>query len=102
MILDIIKNDKSIIARDSAVIAVANYTRTSIQAAAVAYPYLKIAMMVHKGRHAHHAMRGLEFVGMFMPDKKEDIIKLTQNFISHSRGVVRKAAKALIRTLEAS
>ena len=100
VIRQIINDDKSIIARDYAVIALSGYAKTSPQAAMEVYPLLKEAMHVFEGRHAHHAMRGIEFMAIFHPDKIEEILILIQPFEDHKRGVIRKTAKKLIQALQ--
>ena len=98
---EIIRSDESTIVRDYAVDAVGNYARTGMQAAKEAYPVLKEALSVWSGKHAAHALDGLANVAVAAPGLGDEIRVCGQRYLDHSRGVVRKAAKALLKALKA-
>lgn len=52
------QNDASVIRRDYAVDALANYAATNQGAAESTYPLLKEALTVWNGKQAGHALRG--------------------------------------------
>ena len=97
----IIQSDKSIIARDCAVIALSGFAAASPQAAIEVYPLLQEALTVFEGRHAHHTMKGLEFVAIFYPEKVKEILNFIQPFENHKRGVIRKSALKLMKNIQA-
>jgi len=97
---EIIQNDTSIIARDCAVRAIGNYAGTGKTAAQEAYPILIQAIPVRDYRHAHLAINGLMKVLEYMPDKKSELENIGEQFMESSRGVLKKAAKKLLKALD--
>ncbi len=97
---EMIQGDASVIVRDHAVQAVGNYAATSPQAARMAYPYLKQALEACDGKQAGHALNGLAKVAAAAPKLKDELQTIGQGYTSHPRGVVRKAAKALLAATE--
>jgi len=95
---EIIRNDKSIIVRDYTVDAVGNYARSGAQAAREAYPILKEALTVWEGKHAGHALAGLANVVTTEPSLREEISSYGKQYLEDKRGVVRKAARTLIKS----
>ncbi len=93
---EMIRFDTSVIVRDHAVQAIGNYAATSPKAARAAYPYLKQGLVAWEGKQAGRALNGLAKVALAVPKLKDELRTIGMGYTSHSRGVVRKAAKALI------
>ena len=96
----IIHNDKSVIAKDCAVRAVSNYAGTGKKAAKKAYPILMRSIPVRDNRHAHHAIKGLIEIARLMPETREELERVGMEFMDVKRGVLRKAARELLRTID--
>jgi len=97
---EIIRSDKSTITRDHAVDAVGNYAGTGRRAAREAYPLLQEALEAWGGKHAARALNGLANVAAAAPELADEVRAYGERYLDHSRGVVRKAAKRLLRSLE--
>lgn len=93
----LISTEKSVIARDYAITAIAGYASTSKEAAQRAYPYLKKAIDQWADWHAHQAMRGLVHVIEYWPLLKKEIKSIAELFIDSPRGVVKKEAQRLLK-----
>ena len=96
---ELIHTDRSVIVRDWAVQAVANYAGSGRKAAAKAYPLLLKAIPLWEFKQAHHALRGLINVAKLLPEKRDEIEPLGEEFMHHRRGVLSKAAKELLKAL---
>jgi len=96
----IIQTDSSTIARDYAVTAIGNYAMASVQAAQSAYPILKKALILWEGKHTARALDGLRNVADVMPNLVPEIRALAKGLCDDRRGVVRKAARSLVRAIE--
>ena len=97
---ELIRADASVIVRDYAVDAIANYAPTSPKNARAAYPYLKEALTTWEGKQAGHALKGLANVATTVPKLAPELNELGQHYLTHRRGVVRQAAKALVQATE--
>jgi len=97
---EIIRPDKSIIVRDYAVDAVGNYASVDKPAAENAYPILKEALTVWEGKQAGHALKGLTNVGERIPAFHLELHTIAEDFSNNKRGVVVKAAKALLKVTQ--
>jgi hypothetical protein len=97
---DIIHNDSSVIVRDYAVDAISNYAKTSKKAAQAAHPILIEALTVWDGKQAAHALNGLTHVVSAVPSLGGELRAIGIRYHDSGRGVVRKAAKALIKAIE--
>jgi len=97
---EIIQTDTSIIARDCAVRAVANFAGTGKSAADDAYPVLLKAVRVRDCRHGHHAMNGLINAAQYLPEKLDEIEKIGEEFSDADRGVLKKAAVRLLQKID--
>jgi hypothetical protein len=95
-----LRNDSSVIVRDHAVDAVGNYAGTGPAAAEVAYPILTEALAAWEGKQAARALNGLSKVVAILPELAGEISSLGQQYLDHRRGVIRKAAKSLLWTIE--
>ena len=99
---EIIRLDGSVIARDYAVDAVGNYAGTNIQAARAAYPLLMDALTVYNGKQAGHALAGLAKAVAADPGLRDELSPVWERFADSARGVVRKAARALMKAIQAN
>lgn len=97
----LIRSDPSVIVRDYATDAIAGYAATGKPAAAEAYPLLKDALGVWGGKHAGHALKGLACVAALAPELREEIGAIAAEYSQSGRTVVRKAAKELLKGIEA-
>jgi hypothetical protein len=97
-----IQTDASVIVRDYATDAIANYASTSIAAAECAYPLLKETLTLWGGKQAGHALKGLAHVAVLVPSAHPELRAIAEEYSHSSRGVVRKAAKGLLKVLEAA
>jgi hypothetical protein len=97
---EIIRLDGSVIARDYAVDAVGNYAGTNLSAARAAYPLLVDALTVYKGRQAGHALMGLAKAVAADPGLRNELGPIGERFADNESGVVRKAAKTLIKAIK--
>lgn len=95
----LLESDKSVIVRDYATTAFANYASTGPQAARDAYPHLRKALLVWEGRHAARALEGLRHVALAIPELVAEIRPVAESYLRDRRGVVNKAAKALLEAL---
>jgi len=96
----IIRTDSSIIVRDYAVDALGNYAATGQAAAEKAYPLLKEALTLWEGKQAAHALKGLANVGVAAPHLRDEIYACGFRYLDHGKGVIRKAAKELMKAVE--
>jgi hypothetical protein len=97
---NIIRNDSSVIVRDYAVDAISNYAETSKKAALAACPLLIEALTVWNGKQAAHALNGLINVASAIPSLHCELRDIGVHYQDSGRGVVRQAAKALIKATE--
>lgn len=94
---EMIRTDVSVIVRDYAVDAVANYARAGHKPAEAAYPYLKQALTTWDGKQAGHALNGLVVAAVALPKLRPELSEIGARYLEDRRGVVRKAANALVR-----
>lgn len=99
MLMDRIRTDTSVIVRDYASDAMANFASTGAAAAECAYPLLKEALTLWGGKQAGHALKGLAHVAAFVPRARTELRVIAEDYSRSDRGVVRKAAKELIKVL---
>jgi len=95
----IVKTDSSIIVRDYTVDVIANAAGASPADAGWAYPILVACLSLWEGRHAGHALPGLGQVAECLPEHRDEIGRRAAKLVDHQRGVVRKAARRLVKTL---
>jgi hypothetical protein len=93
----ILHNDKSIIVRDYCVDAIGNYAGSGREEALATYPLLKEGLEAWDNRHAGHALSGLAKAITAAPELREETQAMAQPYLAHPKGVVRKAAKALMK-----
>lgn len=99
-LVEIIRADSSLIVRDYATDAIANYAAVGPDEAQAAYPVLKEALRLWDGKHAGHALNGLGHVARQVPTLRDELCGLGHEYLGHGRAVIQKAAKALIRTID--
>lgn len=95
----LLESDTSTIVRDYATDALGGYSSTSTEAAHDAFPYLRLALTAAGGKHAGRALGGLQKAVVAAPDLGAEIRALVQPFLEHERGVVRKAAGQLVKSI---
>lgn len=95
-----IRADASVIVRDYATDAIANYAASGKSAAEKAYPLLKEALTVWNGKHAGHALKGLVNVVKRVPALRDELYAIGEEYSRSSKSVVRKAAKELLRAVK--
>lgn len=98
-LVDLLHHDNSVIVRDYATNTIGNYARTSVEAARAAYPVLVDTLTLWKGKQAARALKGLGSVASAAPDLEGEIMGIAQQYTTHGRSVVQKAAKALVKAL---
>lgn len=91
------RSDTSVIVRDYATVAVGEYASTGREAAEAAFPLLKEMLAAWGGKQAHHALRGLGNVAAQAPELREEIRAMAEEYTRAPRGVVRKAAKEVLK-----
>ncbi|PKO22728.1 MAG: hypothetical protein CVU38_07815 [Chloroflexi bacterium HGW-Chloroflexi-1] len=94
---EIVRTDGSIIVRDYTVDAIGNYAVSSAEAARAVYPLLCEALTAWDGKHAAHAIDGLCHVAAVVPDLADALRAIGKGYLQNRSGVVRKAARALVR-----
>jgi len=94
-----IATDESIIVRDYAIDAVANFAGVDRETALAAYPLLQAALAVWDGRHAGHALDGLARVARLLPELHGELAVIGQRYADHPKAVIRQAARKLLRDM---
>lgn len=99
LLVQLIRQDKSVIVRDHAVDTLANYASTGQQAAFCVYPYLKESLTLWDGKQAAHALQGLVYAARLLPESRVELGDIADRYAASDRPVVRKAAKDLLKQL---
>ena len=94
------KSDTSIIVRDYLMDVAARYAAKSPDAATRAWPMLQDALVLWEGRHAGHAVPGLEAVAAHHPGHINEIKSLCGPLLEHHKAVIRKSITSLLKKLE--
>jgi HEAT repeat protein len=97
---NIITRDQSVIVRDYAVDILGNYAAASRETAQKALPLLKECLAYWEGKHAQHALNGLQKVAEILPEMKSELKEVAQSFLTHPKSVVRQAAQKLLKVTE--
>ena len=100
ILVHILREDESVIARDHAVDALSNYAVTGSHAADCVYPYLLEALTLWDGKQAGHALHGLSQAALLLPGRHAELLSIGTQYSHPDRPVVAKAAKGLLKTLE--
>lgn len=96
----LVQEDPSVIVRDYATDAISNYAASSARAAQRAFPYLKQALTTSEGKQAGHALAGLLSVAHLVPKLGPELHELATEYANSKRGVVRRAARRLLKASE--
>jgi hypothetical protein len=97
---EIIHSDKSTIVRDYAIDTVCNYANVSKVEADTVFPILKEALHLWEGKHRARVLNGLLKVSNQSAEHTLEIRGIAEEYLEDNRGVVKKAAKALIKTID--
>lgn len=92
-----IANDKSVIVRDYAVLALGEYGSTSPAAAQRVWPSLQKALVAWDGKQAGKALVAMQKLVAVDSSLKADARKIAERFLDHSSTSVRTAAKRLLK-----
>ncbi len=92
-LMETIRKDDSIIVRDYTIDILANYSSAGESAALQAFPGLIEGLSVWNGRHAGHALAGLEHTARFLPHLRSEIHTIILPFLNSDKNVIRKAAR---------
>jgi hypothetical protein len=95
-----LRTDTSTIVRDYVVEALSGYAAASPAAAEKAFPLLAEAISVWQGKHAARALTGLARVAEKAPQHEPAIRTMAYAQLGAGRGITRKAAKALLKSLD--
>jgi hypothetical protein len=98
-LMETIREDHSIIVRDYTIDILANYSSASESAALQAFPGLIESLQIWNGRHAWHALTGLEHTARLLPALHKEIRAIIQPFLSSDKAVIRKAAKNVCKAI---
>lgn len=96
---ELISSDGSVIVRDYATEALGNYAGTGPAAAEQALLYLRRALEAAGGKHAGRALDGMAKAVEAAPGLAGELVPLAEQYAGHERGVVRKAARGLLKRL---
>jgi hypothetical protein len=100
LISNLMFSDKSVIVRDYSTDIIANYAGAGRADAEKAYPLLREMLYKFEGKHAGHALKGLQNVVRLMPEEKNVIAGFAEEFISNKKSVVSKTARVLAKTIQ--
>ncbi len=93
--------DKSVIVRDYSTDIIANFAGVGKYEAEKAYPLLRKMLYEYEGKHAGHALKGLMNVVCKLPEEKNVIAEIADEFIYHKKAVIAKTAKSLAKYISA-
>ncbi|HOF33921.1 MAG TPA: hypothetical protein PK624_08990 [Spirochaetota bacterium] len=102
LISNLMFGDKSVIVRDYSTDIIANFAGVGKDEAEKAFPLLRKMLYEYEGKHAGHALKGLMNVVCKLPEEKNVIAEISEEFIGHKRGVISKAAKSLAKFIQTS
>lgn len=90
-----IEEDKSVIVRDCAVLALGEYGRSRPEAAREVFPHLLRALEVWGGRHAKLVLEAMSRLMEVEPALEAEVQAAAQRCLDHYRANVRRLAKKL-------
>ncbi|WP_025026836.1 hypothetical protein [Caldalkalibacillus mannanilyticus] len=94
---EIIRQDSSTIVRDYAIDALNYFSLRGEQEAQTVYPLLIEALDLWDGKHRGRILRGFMNILSVVPELACEIKEVAQKYTEYKKGVVRKAAQALIK-----
>jgi hypothetical protein len=95
-----IHQDKSTIVRDYAIDSVCHYANTGESQAETVFPLLKESLHLWEGKHRARVLKGLLNVSNKSSKNTLEVRAIAEEYIEDNRGVVKKAAKALIKAID--
>jgi hypothetical protein len=95
----ILQKDKSTIVRDYAVDTLGNYASGRTEQAHQAFPILKNTLNLWDGKHAKQVLLGFINISGATQAYNEEICRISEKYLDHKKGVVRKAAKAALKAV---
>jgi hypothetical protein len=90
-----IEHDKSVIVRDSAVLALGEYGRSGAQAARQAFPHLRRSLDLWQGKHARLVLEGMARLLAVEPGLGPDVQAAARTCLRHKRANVRQLARKI-------
>lgn len=96
----LIQNDKSTIVRDYAIDTLSQFANTGQSHAEKAFPILKDVLHLWEGKHRARVLNGFLNVSKNSSNLTLEIRGITEEYMEDNRGVVKKAAKALIKAID--
>jgi hypothetical protein len=96
---ELLATDASVIVRDYATEALGNFAGSGADAAKQALPFLRLALAAAGGKHAGRALEGMAKAAETAPGLAGGLVPVAEQYLGHERGVVRKAAKGLMKRL---
>ena len=99
-IMEIIRDDKSIVVRDYSIETIVRYAATSKQAALEAFPMIEEILDLWKERHAARIIEGLIHIQNFIPNFADKILNITDEYLESQRSSVKKAAIKLQKIIK--
>ena len=96
-VAELIRGDRSVIVRDYAVTALGNCAMAGRGYAEAVAPILREALTLWEGKQAGRALDALCQVAAVLPECRQTLADLAEAYLEHPRGVVRKAARKLLR-----
>lgn len=94
-----IRDDDSVIVRDYGTDTLTNYAAVNKDTAQEVYPYLKEVLELWNNKHSNRALVGLKNVVKQLPEQSNEIKSIAEKYQDSPRGVVKKAAKDLLKVL---
>ncbi len=98
---NIFNNDNSIIVRDYTADILSAYASTSPDTAIKVWPVLQNILTAWDGRHAGHAIAGLEAVAGYHPELHQELYGLCEPLLQHKKKVIQKSINKFLKTLKA-
>lgn len=100
--LEMIRVDTSTIVRDYAIEAIGHLAKASAQNAIMCFPVLKEGLQLWDGKHRGRILKAMEGIIESAPEHAIEIRGIAEEYVYDNRGVVKKAAKALIKAIDFS
>ncbi len=92
-----IEQDRSVIVRDGAVLALGEYGRSGREAAQEVFPHLLRALDVWDGKHARLALEAMSKLLEVEPGLEAEVRAAAQRCLDHHRANVRRLARKLAK-----
>jgi hypothetical protein len=99
-IVELIHEDNSTIVRDYAVETICQFAKVGEKEADKVFPILKGILSIWEGKHRARALSGLFTVSSQSSKHVVEIRGIAEDYVEDQRGVVKKAAKAIIKFID--